>query len=71
MSNSKILLAFLGGAAAGALLGILFAPGKGSEIRNDIAGKANDLVDTILAKAEEIVDEAEAAASHSRSARSR
>ena len=71
MSNSKILLAFLGGAAAGALLGVLFAPGKGSDIRNDIADKATDLVDTILAKAEEIVDEAETAAANSRSARSR
>ena len=40
MSNSKVLLAFLGGAAAGALLGVLFAPGKGSEIRKDFKSKA-------------------------------
>ena len=67
MSKSKVLLAFLGGAAAGAALGILFASGKGSEIRNKVANKAKDLADSILAKAEEIVDEAEKAASKARS----
>jgi gas vesicle protein len=69
MSNTKILLAFLGGAAAGAALGILFAPSKGSEIRKDLTDKAKDLADTILARAEEIVDEAEAAATKARSAK--
>lgn len=59
MSNSKILAAFIGGAAIGAVLGILFAPEKGSELRKDIADKAKDLTDAILAKAEEILDEAE------------
>jgi gas vesicle protein len=69
--NSKVLLAFLGGAAAGAVLGVLFSPGKGSEIRKDISEKAKSLADAILAKAEEIVDEAESAASGARSAKSR
>lgn len=63
----RVLMAFIAGAAAGAALGVLFAPGKGSEIRKDITDKARDLADSILAKAEEIVDEAEMAASSARS----
>ena len=67
MSKSKVILAFLGGAAAGAVLAILFASGKGSEIRKNVTDKAKDLVDSILAKAEEIVNEAEEAATKARS----
>ena len=69
MSKSKVLLAFLGGAAAGAVLGFLFASGKGSEIRKSVSNKAKDLADSILAKAEEIVIEAEKASSKARSER--
>ena len=68
MSNTKLLLAFLGGAAVGAVIGILVAPESGSEFRKDFREKAKDLADAILAKAEEIVDEAEAAATRARSA---
>lgn len=34
--NSKYLLALLGGAAAGAVIAVLFAPSKGSELRKRI-----------------------------------
>ena len=67
MSKSKVFLAFLGGAAAGAVLGILFASGKGSEMRKKVTDKARDLADSILEKAEEIVNEAETAAKKARS----
>lgn len=67
MSKSKIILAFLGGAAAGAALGIFFASGKGSEMRKKVTDKAKDIADSILAKAEEIVNEAEANAKKARS----
>jgi gas vesicle protein len=71
MSTTKILSAFLIGAAAGAALGVIFAPGKGSDLRKDITEKAKDLADAILAKAEEIVDEAESVAMNSRSGKAR
>lgn len=68
MSNSKILLALLGGAAAGAAIGLLFAPDKGSKTREKISKSAKDLTDMILSKAEELVDqsvsEAKKAKSH-------
>lgn len=37
MKNLNVLAAFLGGAAVGAAIGILFAPEKGSDTRNKIA----------------------------------
>jgi gas vesicle protein len=41
----KTMLAFIGGAAAGAAIGILLAPDKGSETRKKILSKAKDLGD--------------------------
>ncbi|HTD94013.1 MAG TPA: YtxH domain-containing protein [Chitinophagaceae bacterium] len=59
---NKLLIGF----SAGLLLGILFAPAKGSETRNTIARKGqdlkdrfNDMVDSISEKFESVEDEAE------------
>ncbi|MEN9908010.1 MAG: hypothetical protein RLZZ540_1159 [Bacteroidota bacterium] len=41
MNSSKVLLGILGGVAAGALVGILFAPDKGIKTRKKIISKAN------------------------------
>lgn len=48
MKNSgKIVLGLLAGLAAGAVLGVLFAPKKGKETRDELSKKAKDLSDTI------------------------
>ncbi len=47
MKTNNVLLGILGGAAAGAILGILFAPDKGSNTRKKIASNANDMKDNL------------------------
>lgn len=44
MNSSKVVVGILGGVAAGALLGVLFAPEKGSKTRRKIVSKSNDFV---------------------------
>jgi gas vesicle protein len=53
----KTALAFIGGAAAGAAIGILLAPDKGSETRKKILSKAKDLGDGLTDAAMEKYDE--------------
>lgn len=51
--NSKILGALVLGAAAGAVLGLLFAPGAGKETREKIKDNAEDLIDELEEKINE------------------
>jgi gas vesicle protein len=45
MSNtSKVLLAFVAGAVAGAVAGVLFAPDRGDRTRARLADSTNDLL---------------------------
>ena len=48
--NGKILGALVLGAAAGAVLGMLFAPSKGSELRDKIKDGTGDLIDELTEK---------------------
>ncbi len=47
-STSKILLGVITAAAAGAVIGMLFAPDKGNEIRSKVKRTANELADELL-----------------------
>lgn len=57
MNSGKIFLGVLAGMAAGALLGILFAPDKGSETRRKIVEKGEDYVDDVKQKFNGLVDD--------------
>ena len=49
--NSKVLVGLLVGLAAGAALGLLFAPEKGSDTRDKLSESLKDLGDSIKDKA--------------------
>jgi gas vesicle protein len=57
VNSGKVLLGVLAGAAAGAILGILFAPDKGTETRRKIAEKGDDLVKDAKEKFNGLIDE--------------
>lgn len=56
MSSGKLLLGVLGGVAAGALLGVLFAPDKGSVTRKKISKKSEDYADAVKEKFDDFLD---------------
>ncbi|HEY6143198.1 MAG TPA: YtxH domain-containing protein [Flavobacterium sp.] len=56
MESGKVVLGVLGGVAVGALMGVLFAPEKGSKTRKRIMNKANDGVDVIKDKFDSLLE---------------
>lgn len=50
MKADKLILGVLGGVAAGAILGILFAPEKGEKTRKKILSMGNDYAEDIKDK---------------------
>ncbi len=56
MGSGKVLASVLAGAAAGAILGILFAPDKGTETRRKISERGADLADSVKGKVSEYSD---------------
>jgi len=57
MSSGKLLLGVLAGVAAGALLGVLFAPDKGSVTRKKISKKGEDYAEAVKEKFNEFLDD--------------
>jgi len=68
MSFKKVMIGVMTGAAVGALLGILFAPDRGSSTRrrfsrkgykytDELESKFNDLIDNITEQFETVVEE--------------
>lgn len=58
MSNRNVLLALLAGVAAGSLLGILFAPDKGSVTRKKITKKGEEFAEGLGDKFNEFLTDA-------------
>jgi len=56
MSTGKVIVGILAGAAAGAVLGILFAPAKGSATRRKISRDGRELKEDIIEKFDEFID---------------
>ena len=56
MNSGKVLVSVLAGVAAGALLGVLYAPKKGSDTRKKISKKGEDYVDVIKEKFDEFIE---------------
>jgi gas vesicle protein len=56
MNTGKVILGALCGVAAGAIVGVLFAPDKGSESRNKIVKKGEDYLDSIKTKFNSLLD---------------
>lgn len=57
MSTGKVFLGVLAGVAAGAALGILFAPEKGSKTRRKILKKGEDYIDSLKDKFNDFRDD--------------
>ena len=56
MSTEKVIIGALTGIAVGALLGVLFAPDKGTETRSKIVSKGEDTIHELKLKVSNLMD---------------
>jgi gas vesicle protein len=56
MNKTNVAIGVLAGLAVGALLGVLFAPDKGSETRKKLSRKATDTADDMKEKFNEFIE---------------
>ena len=57
MNKTNVAIGVLAGVAVGALLGVLFAPDKGSETRKKLSRKATDTADEVKDKFDALLEE--------------
>jgi gas vesicle protein len=56
MKAQTVIIGALAGLAAGALIGVLFAPDKGSEVRGKISKKSGEYLDSVKKGFNSIID---------------
>lgn len=56
MESNKVVVGVIAGVAIGALVGVLFAPAKGSKTRKRVMNKATSYKDELQSKIEDLVD---------------
>ncbi|KDN56068.1 YtxH domain-containing protein [Flavobacterium seoulense] len=56
MKTNKIILGLIGGLAAGAVLGVLFAPDNGKKTRKKISDKSKELKDNLKGDFDKLLD---------------
>jgi gas vesicle protein len=56
MESNKVVVGVVAGVAIGALMGILFAPAKGSKTRKRVMHKATAFKEELQSKMEDLVD---------------
>jgi gas vesicle protein len=57
MKKGSVAVGLLAGLAAGAVLGVLFAPDNGTNTRKKITNKSKDSLDTLKDKYNEAIDQ--------------
>lgn len=56
MNTGKVLLGFMAGISAGAILGVLLAPGKGASTRKEIIRRGDEYLAELGEKFDEFID---------------
>jgi gas vesicle protein len=56
MESNKVVVGVIAGVAIGALVGVLFAPAKGSKTRKKVMNKAMAYKDELQSKIEDLID---------------
>ena len=54
MKSNKLMMGILAGFAGGVLAGMLFAPEKGTDLRQNIMDKSDDYLDELKSKFDEL-----------------
>lgn len=56
MDSGKVVIGVVAGMAVGAILGVLFAPHKGSDTRDMISNKSSETVNDLKTKVSDVMD---------------